>query len=411
MEDLPVSFSWVYPSVKNGICTAYCFAYVRDPKNYNVLYAGVKYEGKINELNNFRIKLRRTAVKRLLRKPIFAVFSVGNDENYQQNLTNKKYRFNGITNGSLFSDDQRTPKKTVSLGKFFLYCAMNQQFSDLGIYTKKDDADLKLVVNGEKIENYKYGMEGNIIYLKYGYECRGEESKRITGASLESIISLRKRSKFFGKGKVRRSLDDYFDLSDEYLMQFGFNNGDEKPENKTIRLSHYQKDKRVIFYKMNLSNRVRAHIALMPFENWVDYVGEVTDKPINVNVCNENMYSMAYSIENIDKRGTKGENKWRKNLHRQIAINRLIENPNIIETEFFDDMNMKDIRMWFGRRIMFFPVRGERRLNFQNGNFNFKASEWIMEFEKYDERVYLYLQDNSVLPKFVEKIFKFFGLI
>lgn len=413
MEDLQISFSWIYPSVKNGNCVAYCFAYVRDPKTYNTLYAGVKYEGGINELTDFRPKLRRTAIERLVTKPIFATFSLGDDESYKNIINDRKHRFNGITAGNIEREVTK-PKKSVSLAKFFLYCAVNQKFSDLGLFSSKTDADLKLLVDGENVEIYKNGGKGYLLSVSYGYEYKGNELHRITGSLTEIVINLRKRCKFYGKGKERRGLNDYYELSDEYLEQFGFTREDKKKPNPKIVLTDYQKDQRVIYYRMALSKKTRAHIALMQIGKWQEYVSETVRQPLIINFDSEdeNVYCMAYSLEKTSRRGTKQENKWKRDLHRLIAINRLIESPNIVETEFFDEMDLKDIRMWFGRRITFFPERGEKRFKYDGCEMEFYAEKFTLDFDRYSERIYLYYLDNSwKMPKFLENIFRFFGLV
>ena len=73
MDDLPISFCWTTPKMKkNGTCITYCFSFIRDPTNYHVLHAGVKYFGKYSNLRAMRTSLRKTAVERLLKKPIIS---------------------------------------------------------------------------------------------------------------------------------------------------------------------------------------------------------------------------------------------------------------------------------------------------------------------------------------------------
>jgi len=415
MEDLPVSITWVYPSIKDGECIAYCFAYVRDPKKNNILYAGVKYEGRTCDLRSFRSSLRKTACERLIKKPIFAYFTPGDC------VDNIKHKFNGLTCGTIDKKVLEKGKINISLAKFFLACANNQKYSDMGIYSDKKVSDLYLLIDEKG--DYQYftiPKNNNLVAITLGYSYSDEESYQrikdnspLLGKYYQNISELRKRAKFFGKEKERHSLDEYYNTSDEFLKNFGIVRDPSKEKTKIETVfADYHLDKRVIFYRVNLSNKTRAHIALMKLEDWHAYAVDTTKFNFTIDLeDNDNIYCFAYSLENTEMRGDRLQNKWRKNLHRKIAINRLIESPNIIETDFFDDWNVKDIRMWFGRRIIFFPPRGLVRLPFGLGELEFEHDEYIFEFPKYNERVYLYSLKHKRLPYLLEKIFRFIGII
>lgn len=415
MEDLPVSITWVYPSIKDGNCVAYCFAYVRDPKKNNILYAGVKYEGKTCDLKKYRPSLRKTACERLIKKPIFSFFTIGDFVN------NVKHKFNGLTCANIDKSLPKNGKLNVSLAKFFLFCANNQKYSDLGIYSDKKASDLYLLVDEKG--DYQYftiPKSKNLIAITLGYSYSDEETYQrikdnspILGKYYLNITDLRKRARFFGKDKERKSLEEFGNLSNNYLNNFGIVREQQVEKSKTISgFTDYHLDKRVIFYRVKLSNKTMAHIALMKLEDWHNYVIDTTKIVFSIDIeDNDNIYCVAYSLENIEKRSDKVTNKWRRNLHRKIAINRLVESPNIVETDFFDDWNVKEIRMWFGRRITFLPTRGQYRLPFGFGELEFEYDEYAFEFPKYSERVYLYSLKQKRLPFLLEKIFRFIGVI
>lgn len=353
MEELQVSFSWIYPKIKsNGKCNAYCFAYIRDPKTYSVLYSGVKFTGLFSDLKHYKSSLRKTAVERLYKKPIYAVFSVGNDENYKKNLSDPKFKFNGI------GFDKKI-KKSNALGKFFVYCALNQTYSNLGICASKTSADLKFNVIGEKYEIPK-NVNKDTIYLKYGYEFKGDEIKRIILSSnlVETIFNLRKRARFYGKGKDRRTFDSYPTIEKEYLNQFGIYQFVNKEAQ--IKIGNYIYEKPLVFYRFKISNNLIANIALMDINYWTDFVQKVYKKNINITVSGNlfHTYCLGFYISHPP------ENNYQKKLYRKVAVDRLIDRPTILDCNFNDNITIKEIREWFADRIHTFSVEGIGRINY-----------------------------------------------
>ena len=385
MEDLPVTFSWVYPKFKtDGECTVYCFAYIRDPKNYHVLYAGVKYKGLFSDLKAFKSSLRRTALERLKRKPIFSIFSLGDDEKYKENLSNPKYRFNG------FGNFNKEPKKTVALGKFFLHCALNQTYGNLGIKCNKLSADLKFHYNTEldKYETGKAVSDIDTIYLKYGYEYRGDEVKRIvSGNLLNWVFNLRSRAKFYGKGGDRRKFEDYYKLDAVYLETFGVGQKKKKNENN-FRLRGFITDKRVIYYRYQMSANTQAHITLMEIHDWMDYVSEVYGKDVKFDIPGLlfNTYCVGFTIQRNYR--TKSE----KNIYRTIATGRLIDRPTILDSMLFEGKQVKEVREWFADRLGYLSENGIGRINWKKP---VKLMSYYVELMRYNEMVRFYMIDNT----------------
>ena len=138
--DTPVSFTWIYQTVgKSKKIIAYCFAYVKNKETNGVFYAGVKYKGDSSKLRQNRPFLRNTAVKRLIKKPIYCVYNPVKDV-----ISDKKNRFNGLDP----KDPKKAPRECISMGKFFIK-------SGLGIYCDIKNSDLKMLYNRDKPNPYE----------------------------------------------------------------------------------------------------------------------------------------------------------------------------------------------------------------------------------------------------------------
>ena len=393
MGDLPVSFSWISPkSSSSSNFVTYCFAYIRDPKTYDILYAGVKYEGLFSYLKSYKSSLRKTAVERLLRRPIYANFSLGDDESYKNKLKDPKFKFNGIG----LNDEI---KKTNSLGKFFIYCALNQEFSNLGIFTKKSGTDVKFIYKNNRYEVTTNNSDKNIVHLKFGYQYDGNEMKRIINGHLlmQNIYNLRRNAKFYGK-KVRYSFENYGEIDSETLASFGISQKCNKEIEQKFR--DYVMDNRVIFFRHKLSNNTQAHIAVMEFHNWAKFVSEVYGKDMifNINGLLFNTYCMGFTIERYYR--TKRE----KLLYRKIAIDRMIDRPNIIDGDFFENQEIKEIRTWFAKRLGYFSEEGIGRINYQSEEVDLTGS--YIRLTRYDEVIRVY-DNNRNYESFLESLFKF----
>ena len=403
MEDIPVLFTWVYPKIRSdGSCIAYCFAYVRDPKNYSILYAGVKYNGQFSELSRLRCGLRRTALERLYKKPVYAVFSLGDDENYKKNLNDPQHKFNGLINNGV-------SKKSVSIGKFFVYCALNQAYSDLGISANKSNADFRFNYVNEKYEvlTLKMNSTKNTVHVKLGYDYRGDDMRRILMSNnlVDAILGLRKRSRFFGVGGDRKNFENLRELEDNYLRQFGV--VQKLDEKKSYKCGDYVMDKKVIFYRVNLSNNTQAHISLMEYHDWLKFVEEVYGKNIDIKIPGFlfNTYCMGFTIKPVIRDNGK------KKLYRKIAIDKMIDRPNIIDANLFDGMTVKDLRTWFGKRIGYFPECGMGRMDYNN---RICLTSYYLNLIRYNENIRVYDFDNSRnfmedLKNFLSRPFRYFS--
>ena len=130
-------------------------------------------------------------------------------------------------------------------------------------------------------------------WAEINYEYKGEEMKRITinNSIGDIILNLRRRAKFYGKEKERVPLDNYYDINKAYFIQFGINK--EKIHRKQkidFELKDYQKDQKVIYYRVNLSNNIRAHIAFMKFLNWENFVCETYGQEFQFDLLDNNAY-------------------------------------------------------------------------------------------------------------------------
>ena len=363
MDDLPVSFCWTTPKMKaNGTCTTYCFSFIRDSKSLHVLHAGVKYFGKYSNLRTMRPSLRKTAVERLLKKPIISSVCLGKtDEQYRANLSNQKFEYNGIgAKGEI--------KKSNALAKFFLYSTFYKDHKDPKNVKKnrlccsKTDYNMRFYKNESKYIVLKANEKSipNTIFVKYGYDYNGTTFTQITSFNSDTIFNLRKRAKFYGTKKTRLSLENYCDyMETDDLKQFGINmTHKKKPVSQYyVKLDDYHNDERVKFFRFRLNAKTRVHVAFTDFYNWVDYS---YDK-INYSIKNiENGYSrycIGYSIEKICNKMNS------KLLHKKIAIDRLIYRPNIVSVPSLDKKKIYDVRLWIISHLRYLTTDGVSRIN------------------------------------------------
>jgi len=402
LYDCPISFTWIYPKLKDKKkIIAYCFAYVKNSETNGVFYAGVKYNGDRSKLSQNRPFLRNTAIKRLLKKPIYCVFNPSKDV-----IENKKNRFNG------FDDCLEKAKECISLGKFFIK-------SGLGIFSEIKNCDLKLVYNYESCTYEIYnGKEnkinnGHIIFIKYGYVLEGDgtvlksvntrtQGGYFFGKSYEDLINIRKMSKFFGQDKNRYRLDDYDKIPNNYLLSLGINRTN-RPEKKKniIQLEDSYKEMNIKYFKAMLSNKKKVHIAFMKIDEWVNHISEIKKIKYNFTTDPEedDIYCVGYSIEDVTK--TKG----RHYLHKKIAIDKMRERPHILSAEFFNDMNIKELRMWFFNRINLLKDK-PKRLQFESNELYFSGNLMIYELSKYSEYITFYELFDKKNMGFIERFFR-----
>lgn len=363
MDDLPISFCWTTPKMKqNGNCITYCFAFIRDPKNFHVLHAGVKYFGKYSNLRTMRPSLRKTAVERLLKKPIISSVCLGKtEEQYRANLSNPKFQYNGIgAKGEI--------KKSNALAKFFLNSIFYKDlkvprtFKKVRLCCSKTEYSIRFYKNESKYVLLKATDKSppNTVFVSYGYDYNGTALNPITSFPADTIFNLRKRAKFYGTKKARLPLENYCDYMDtDDLNQFGI-----KMETKKkvvpqyfVKFADHHKDERVIFFRHRLNAKVRIHIAFMDFKNWFNYSHDYVKYDIK-RIDNEyNRFCIGYSLEKI---GNKMNSKL---LHKKIAIDRMLYRPNIVCVPFLSKKNIFEGRMWIISHLRFLTTTGIGRID------------------------------------------------
>jgi hypothetical protein len=412
--DTPVSFTWIYQPVgKSNNIIAYCFAYIKNKETNGVFYAGVKYKGEHSKLRQNRPFLRNTAVKRLIKKPIYCVYNPGKEV-----ISDKKNRFNGI--------DPKTKKikECISMGKFFIK-------SGLGIYCEIKNSDLKMLYNRDKPNLYEiYNSailankieNGHIIHIKFGFilEGNGDVLKSVncrtqggyfSGKNYEDLITLRKNSKFFGQDKNRYRLDDYEKIPEKYLLSLGINKKDhfEQPRLE-VEMDDSYKEMKIKYFKAMLSNKTRVHMAFMKIDEWVNHMSEIHKKEYSFTTDpnEDDIYCIGFSLEDITKTDKKLGPSGRRFLNKKIAIDKMRERPHILSTEFFKQMNIRQLRMWFFHRM---PLLKENsnRLHFENNLLHFEGDLMIYETKKHSEYITNYQlgipQKMGLIERFIRNIF------
>ena len=371
MDDLPVSFCWTTPKMKqNGTCITYCFAFIRNPKNFHVLHAGVKYFGKYSNFRAMRPSLRKTAVERLLKKPIISSVCLGKtDEQYRANLSNPNFQYNGIgAKGEI--------KKSNALAKFFLNSIfykdktnLPRTFKKVRLCCSKAESNLRFYKKDSKYVLLKANEKSppNTVFVSYGYDYNGTTLNPITTFPVDTIYNLRKRAKFYGTKKTRIPLENYCDyMETDELNQFGIKMETNKKvvPQYFVKFEDYHKDERVIFFRHRLNAKTRIHIAFMNFKDWMNYSHENVKYDIK-RIDNEyNRFCIGYSIEKI---GNKMNSKL---LHKKIAIDRMLYRPNIVCVPFLRKKNIFEARMWIISHLRFLNMTGIGRIDDSSINPN-----------------------------------------
>ena len=413
--DTPVSFTWIYQPVgKSNNIIAYCFAYVKNKETNGVFYAGVKYKGEESKLCQNRPFLRNTAVKRLIKKPIYCVYNP-----VKEVISDKKNRFNGIDP----KDPKRIPKECISMGKFFIK-------SGLGIYCDIKNSDLKMLYNRDKPNPYEiYNSailankieNGHIIHIKFGFilEENGDVLKSVnsrtqggyfSGKNYEDLITLRKNSKFFGQDKNRYRLDEYENIPEQYLLSIGINKKDhfEQPRVE-VEIDDSYKEMNIKYFKAMLSNRTRVHMAFMKIDEWINHLSKIhkKDYSFTTDPNEDDIYCVGFSIEDVTKTDKKLGPEGRRFMNKKIAIDKMRERPHILSTEFFKEMNIRQLRMWFFHRI---PLLKEstNRLHFENNLLHFEGNSLIYETKRHSELITNYeLTEHRLKMGLIERFVRY----
>jgi hypothetical protein len=411
--DTPVCFTWINQSVgKSNKIISYCFAYIKNRESNGVFYAGVKYKGEYSKLKQNRPFLRNTALKRLIKKPIYCIYNPDKEV-----ISDKKNRFNGI--------DPKTKKikECISMGNFFIK-------SGLGIYCDIKNSDLKMLYNRDKPNPYEICNSailtnkienGHVIHIKFGFilEGNGDVLKSVnsrtqggyfSGKNYEDLMNLRRNSKFFGQDKKRYRLDDYENIPDEYLLSLGINKKDhyEEPRIK-VKMNDSYKEINIKYFKGMLSNKIRVHIAFMKIDEWVKHLSDIHEKDYSFNIDpnEDDIYCVGYSLEDIRKTDKKLGPVGRRFMNKKIAIDKMRERPHILSADFFNKMNIRELRMWFFHRI---PLLKENtnRLHFEGNELNFEGKLMIYETKKHSEYIWNYELIETNQNGFIYNFFKNF---
>jgi hypothetical protein len=414
ITDTPVSFTWIYQSTaKKNKIIAYCFAYVKNKETNGVFYAGVKYKGNSSYLRKNRPFLRNTALKRLIKKPIYCVYNPAKDV-----ISDKKNRFNGFDTKDF---KNQKPKECISMGKFFIK-------SGLGIYCGVGNFDLRILYRHDSTTQYEVynGKEtkvdnGHIIFIKYGFilEGNGDILKSVNsrtqggyffGKSYEDLISLRKNSKFFGQDKNRYRLDDYERTPENYLLSLGINKKDHFEEPRVeVEMDDSYREMKIKYFKAMLSNKTRVHIAFMKIDEWVQHLSEVhkKDYSFTIDPNEDDIYCVGFSIEDITKIDKKLGPDGRRFLNKKIAIDKMRERPHILSAEFFNQMNIRELRMWLFHRITLLK-ENTNRLHFEGNELHFEGNLMIYQTKKHEEYITNYeLCGARQEMGWIKRIFRF----
>lgn len=415
ITDTPVSFTWIYQPVgKSNKIIAYCFAYVKNKETNGVFYAGVKYNGDSSKLRQNRPFLRNTALKRLIKKPIYCVYNPTKEV-----ISDKKNRFNGLDP----KNPKKAPKECISLGKFFVK-------SGLGICCDIKNADLKMLYNRDKsnlFEIYNSAIlankieNGHIIHIKFGFilEGNGDVLKSVnsrtqggyfSGKNYEDLITLRKNSKFFGQDKNRYRLDDYSNIPEEYLLSLGINKNDHYEQPRVeVEMDDSYHEMKIKYFRAMLSNKTRIHIAFMKLDEWVQHMSEVhkKDYSFTTDPNEDDIYCVGYSIENITKTDKKLGPQGRRFLNKKIAIDKMRERPHILSAEFFKEMNIRQLRMWFFHRIPLL-MENTNRLHFVGNELHFEGDLMIYETKKHSEYITNYQLTAPQQMGLIERFIRYF---
>jgi len=231
-----------------------------------------------------------------------------------------------------------------------------------------------------------------------------------SGKNYENLITLRKNSKFFGQDKNRYRLDEYEKIPEEYLLSLGINKKDhyEQPRIE-VEMNDSYRDMKIKYFRAMLSNKTRVHIAFMKLEEWVQHISEVhkTDYSFTTDPNEDDIYCVGFSLEDIRKTDKKLGPHGRRFLNKKIAIDKMRERPHILSAEFFNDMNIRELRMWFFHRI---PLLMEsiNRLHFEGKELHFEGDMMVYETKKHSEYIMNYQLTAPQQMGWIERMIRYF---
>jgi len=390
-ENYPISFCWYYPKTTNTECTAYCFAYIRDKETGECLYAGVKYEGEKHKLRNFKACLRKTAIERLISKPIYCRTPTG--KVLIELLEHKNKKLNGIF-GQDLENLNKPPKITTLLAKFFTNSSL---FHKLPLCASKSsglvlDQDFNVIRNvwNEKygnLEKEKYIYIDIGCYYQDGYHLinpREKDGMVRSGINiiLDKIKDLYLNSYFAGKDKQRASLKQFSEQTNHYLIQFGISRAQPFEKPKAIWMSDLEYDTRVRYSRIKLSNNYVLHLGMMKFNNWKYFIDSFSGHHY-YEIDSYNYHEIIVYSRYFQKlSGDSSEDKFQSLRGRKIVYNKLIFRPVFLEIDRLLLSNVKEIQDYIVHNVYKLPEQG--RFHY----FGDKLQELDLCYEFRNEFVY-----------------------
>jgi hypothetical protein len=129
----------------------------------------------------------------------------------------------------------------------------------------------------------------------------------------------------------------------------------------------------------------------MKIDEWAKHLSEVHGKEYNFTTDpnEDDVYCVGFSLEDITKTDKKMGPDGRRFLNKKIAIDKMRDRPHILGAEFFNQMNIKELRMWFFHRIHLLK-ENTNRLHFESNELHFEGNPMIYELKKHTEYITYY---------------------
>ena len=366
-ENYPISFCWYYPKVTKTSCTAYCYAYIRDKESGECLYAGVKYEGEKHKLKDFKPCLRKTAIERLITKPIFA--KTPNGKTLIELLESDNKKLNGITGQDLNKDNKPAKISTV-LAKFFTNSSLIHKIK---LCASKNsglvlDEEMNVIRN---VWNEKYGSLENQKYIFIDIGCIYDKGYHIINPRkndgmvrsginiiIDKIKDLYLNSFFAGKNKLRVSLRDFYEQTDHYLAQFGISRRQPYEKPRSIWMNDFEFDSRVRYSRIKLSNNYVLHLGIMKFNKWKKFIDSFS-QPHYYEIDSYNYHEVIVYSRYIQKlTGDSHEDKFQSLRGRKIVFNKIIFRPVFLEIDRLLLYNVEKVQDYLVKNIYILPKEG-----------------------------------------------------
>jgi hypothetical protein len=166
---------------------------------------------------------------------------------------------------------------------------------------------------------------------------------------------------------------------------------------------------KIKYFRAMLSNKMRVHIAFMKLDEWVKHMSEVhkKDYSFTTDPDEDDIYCVGFSLENITKIDKKLGPNGRRFLNKKIAIDKMRERPHILSSEYFNKMNIRQLRMWLFHRI---PLLRDNtnRINIENNSLHFEGELMIYETKKNSEYITNYQLTEPLKMGWIERMIRNF---